>query len=348
MKRNSIFVIGIGLFSLIPMDNKALCATSVIVGPGETLSEILYRYSLKPIYGKNGNLKKVIKLNPEIKSNSKNGDLVYPGQVIFLPSEAIIPQDHAVKDHVEDNFVDSRPEREGELREMASLGLSPSSKTAGSISFSWSPKYYRVDGKAHDGTKGALGSTLSHGGELSFFNELSPSASLNVHLGLTNVRYEIANDKKLLSNEQTLYFTDIDWSYAFSDSSVVSFGAGVREFAFYRAASSESFKIEKVSAAGLYSKYSKSIFEYKNTQHVVSLFGRYYLPFEQGVYDMEGGYGAGGSYRINHQYRKKIFFLEAVIARDYFPTSEIDYSQTLLGFNIGVNFSSGEIFNRKE
>ncbi|WGL59912.1 LysM peptidoglycan-binding domain-containing protein [Pigmentibacter sp. JX0631] len=49
----------------------------------DTLLGILKKYSLKPIYGKNGSLVEILKLNPH-KINTK-GNLIYPGEILTLP-----------------------------------------------------------------------------------------------------------------------------------------------------------------------------------------------------------------------------------------------------------------------
>jgi hypothetical protein len=46
----------------------------------DSLSTLLYNLGIKPIYGKQGSLSKVIELNPWLKTY--NGALIYQGQVI--------------------------------------------------------------------------------------------------------------------------------------------------------------------------------------------------------------------------------------------------------------------------
>ena len=53
------------------------------VKKGDTLSEILEKHKLSPIYGKNNYLNRTLKMNPgKIKTN---GDLIFPSEKLFLP-----------------------------------------------------------------------------------------------------------------------------------------------------------------------------------------------------------------------------------------------------------------------
>jgi LysM repeat protein len=79
MKRN-LFVVS-SLIIATPLH--AFQGKVYIVQKGETLSEIVHRYSSERIYSKHGALKKLLVLNPKIR----NPDRVYPGQEITLPVE---------------------------------------------------------------------------------------------------------------------------------------------------------------------------------------------------------------------------------------------------------------------
>ncbi len=71
------------LLTMSPSISKADFAVYQIeVRQDETLSEILNELGLHPIWGKNGFLSKVIRLNPKVVS--KNGNLVQPGTIINL------------------------------------------------------------------------------------------------------------------------------------------------------------------------------------------------------------------------------------------------------------------------
>lgn len=65
--------------TLLGLSMNAL-AFSYTVKDGDTLSEIIYAHFTERVYGKNGNLRKVISYNPTIL----NPDIIYPGQIIQL------------------------------------------------------------------------------------------------------------------------------------------------------------------------------------------------------------------------------------------------------------------------
>jgi hypothetical protein len=59
----------------------------------ESVSEILFRLRIVPVYGKKGALARTLELNPKIRTN--HGDRVYPGDELVLPSmpgTPVVPQ----------------------------------------------------------------------------------------------------------------------------------------------------------------------------------------------------------------------------------------------------------------
>jgi hypothetical protein len=80
--------LGLSLSSLsLSLGGFALASETVTkkverVIPGDKFSKIIGRLIAGPVWGKNGSFAQVIKLNPQIK----NPDLIYPGDVIFLPN----------------------------------------------------------------------------------------------------------------------------------------------------------------------------------------------------------------------------------------------------------------------
>lgn len=66
-----------------------------VVQSGETLSHILYKRSLKPIYGKSGYLNQVIVLNPVLVI--AKGNLIFPGQLLILPNQNQTEKSHLTK-----------------------------------------------------------------------------------------------------------------------------------------------------------------------------------------------------------------------------------------------------------
>ncbi|WGL59892.1 hypothetical protein QEJ31_15275 [Pigmentibacter sp. JX0631] len=63
------------------------------VQPNDNLSTVLQKLSLKPIYGKNGSLAEVLKLNPD--KQESNGNCIYVGEVIILPKSMLTKQNQS-------------------------------------------------------------------------------------------------------------------------------------------------------------------------------------------------------------------------------------------------------------
>lgn len=100
-KRTKILV---NLFCSLGVINQGFAETYT-VKRGDILSQVLYDKNLKPIYGKDGTLLKVVELNSELK-NSK-GNIIHPGMVLNL--------DVYNTDQLKYNLTDNRKPR-GSLR----------------------------------------------------------------------------------------------------------------------------------------------------------------------------------------------------------------------------------------
>ena len=74
----------ITLFACFPVTSSWAGTIVYNVKKNDTLSSILYRNNLKPIYGKKGTLVQVLKINSKVKL-SDGGNKIYPGMKIILP-----------------------------------------------------------------------------------------------------------------------------------------------------------------------------------------------------------------------------------------------------------------------
>lgn len=57
-------------------------ATAYVVEQGDTVSNVLYKRGLKPLYGRNGSVAQIVVLNPSL---SPLASVIKPGQIIYLP-----------------------------------------------------------------------------------------------------------------------------------------------------------------------------------------------------------------------------------------------------------------------
>lgn len=72
---------------ITPLAGQSQSWITYTVRSNETLSSILYRNDIKPIYGLTGTLNQTIALNPELRRSM--GNKVFPGQKIRLPREKL-------------------------------------------------------------------------------------------------------------------------------------------------------------------------------------------------------------------------------------------------------------------
>ena len=80
-----VFIISIFIVSRDAMASDDLLEYKVM--PKDTITTILQTLSLKPIYGKNGSLAEVLKLNP--KKQESLGNCIYVGEILLLPKKIV-------------------------------------------------------------------------------------------------------------------------------------------------------------------------------------------------------------------------------------------------------------------
>ncbi len=78
------------IFSILIISKDAMASDDLLeykVMPNDTITTILQKLSLKPIYGKNGTLEEVLKLNPDKQESL--GNCIYVGEILLLPKKIV-------------------------------------------------------------------------------------------------------------------------------------------------------------------------------------------------------------------------------------------------------------------
>jgi hypothetical protein len=99
------------------------------VEKNDTLSKILKSHSLKPIYGKNGSLEEVLKLNPKKQKN--RGNYILPGEIILLPKTTLQAQKDEIKKPASHLTIAPKtaPQTETKQKEVFNTNQTSNSKT---------------------------------------------------------------------------------------------------------------------------------------------------------------------------------------------------------------------------
>ena len=118
-----------------------------VVKAGDSLSRILKKQGHSPIYGNQGSLAAAVALNPSIAAS--NGNLIYPGQKIFLPENKPVASSQ------------TQPEREIASEPQASRAIE-ADDTSGDFWVGLGMDFFRIDATdLANGSKSIILSTLS-------------------------------------------------------------------------------------------------------------------------------------------------------------------------------------------
>ncbi len=272
-------------------------ASSYQIKKGDTLSDILFKKKLKPIYGKNGYLKKTIQFNKSIIR--KNGSFIRIGDIIQIPN------DHLEEIHPLAQKIEVKEPVAAPTSSQTSLQRYPSDEYPFSY-FKLSPhfSFLRIDST----------NTTSFGGS---------AVTLLSKKGIgVNGSWNIAYDERItyLGFASFEYFSLFsDPNYAFNHSSITRFHFGVganlqsspelevitkatlREVAFLDVVNPQSVNIASMTLleleAGVKKKLAvKKSFEANIGGHFLGL-----LPSSVGSYHSKFGFGGGVLAEIRHK-----------------------------------------------
>lgn len=108
-----IFIISIFIVSRDAMASDDLLEYKVM--PKDTITTILQTLSLKPIYGKNGSLAEVLKLNP--KKQESLGNCIYVGEILLLPKKIVKIEANKLNENIKkEKVLTKNKEKESEIK----------------------------------------------------------------------------------------------------------------------------------------------------------------------------------------------------------------------------------------
>jgi LysM repeat protein len=305
---------------------------SYVVNKKETLSEIARRNISKSVYGKNGSLKKILDLNPEIT----NPDVIIPGQVIRLEDlpEIELAESKSEKEIVQKNQI----EHNDNLRSFAQAHLA-------NYFFNLRPEYSLMSLNAKDkltNGKSIVASKYHISIEGSYYQQWSDSFRSSVFLKVGHLQFEDPTTSVRNLDKKERFFsklgveTDYKFSSNFTLNSSLSFGSEL----FIRAASTSSDTVDVVNLPSLGIKTFYDLYQARPLTFGVSGLYRLKFPGEAESYNIEHGheYGVSLYLRNDEEIFKKLFTEIGIRYRDQ-DTSVT--SQQELNVFLGTSFSFG-------
>lgn len=306
----------------------------------DTITNVLYRINLRPVYGKNGVLAQTLKMNP--RKRKQDGNSVYPNEIIRLPvtdpsvflGRAKILDSGEVIFHSAESVANVEaspvtivrgPSNELEMVDShftAALGVG----------------YFRLDGQ-----------DLKTKGTTKILSNASPTLDLAWHLDwdkknvfvfnfhLQQYSLQPLNDEQSYAKDKGVR-TGVSATYMHRfDNFVGSFGLTFNEEFFLFANSPTELSVEKKMIMGAALGGSYDIFKKKNGAIGAELNASYLMPTSTNCYSIESGYKAEAGFYFRHDKSYDLHIDYRIIKQD---TSLATKEENQLSFKFIYHFGS--------
>lgn len=300
---------------------------------GETLSQILYSYNLKPIYSKDGSLVNTIFYNQLLIK--ENGNFILPGQIIRLVE--------AGKIEAEDVPVTSELHEPAKNKSDHQTSKEEKQQDRNTLTLSFISGYLGVAGEDQATNGGEILSKLYFGVGAKWRTNLTEDYSLSFFGDYKKVEIEDTTNTTLTNRDQDLKEIGISVDRDFSWLSLTS-GYNFIDQIYYRTASLNSFKVLTMINNQIYLEAVKEIFELENTLISIGLntnFNSFNAP--SGV-DISSGFGYGGYLKYQKQISGRS--LAAILSYDTnsFESNDtnMDFKSLNLRFDYEFDFFKGD------
>jgi len=251
-------------------------ASTYIVKPGDTLSRIARREIGNPVWGPNGSLQKLIRLNPSIKnpnviavksslitSDVEEADVVevkdekgpvagaesaeFPGRAVTTPIAS--SHDGASAETLDDG--EPGPESSQPAKDQLVLTISDGAEPSSESPFGYSARGVvsttDVEVDAKDGTFFASPqSKINQGIELSLRYRVRPGHNLDLRIGLLKSEYANAKDGHLVGRDKLLKQITATYLFAFNSRTELSLGLGTQQVFFLGRTGFQDFEMEPI------------------------------------------------------------------------------------------------------
>lgn len=251
-------------------------SSSYQVEKNDVLSVIIHSHLPGPVWGKEGSLQKILKLNPQVK----NPDLIYAGDTLRLsePVESV-------------ETVEVAEVKKPEARLKAPASIKPFSLKAYHSFTSFNLK------DESTGATSVLASKFHLGLEGRYSQQWTPTFKtfLGLHLGWISFEPPASNDKSLTENEKFLPGLGIGMSYEVNADMNLTLAAHYQSEIFLRAKSTSELTLDAVPVPSLGGKLDYRLLT--KDPFILGVSGNYAikLPTKTSSYTVHRGqsYGAG-------------------------------------------------------
>lgn len=328
------------LLVLISATSVFAASNIYIVGAGDTLSEIIFKKNLRPVYGKNGYLDKIRELNPKLKNS---GDLIYPGDKIIL-SETITPKVDVDKNNETNNETNNESEINDSNKNTDQLAFVNNNNEKDQakliLETSVGLNFFRIDGK-----------DMLLSGDAVVLSKANPEFFLGMTLDWdeenkikTEVGYQYYELQKLNNNRiftddsDDRFFISLMYLRRINTKLTLGLGSSFNQDLYFRAINENELDVDQVLIIKPTVSVSYDIFQKSNAN--IGIYGdvRYLTPTGNSYYDIKSGFGCslGGYY----QYFSQVAPYRAIIFKADYSFEKQDTTLVTQSAN-GLNFKLG-------
>lgn len=316
----ALLVVSFILFESSPAWSNESCTYRV--QKNDTISEILYRLNLRPIYGRQGTLAQVLDLNPTKKINSHT---ILPGEKLRLPGsdcnrlaqtkpasqrEALVSNQAPLPKTMPErgpSSVESTPESTGAVALKSEEATS--SREASGIRLSVGGTYTSIEATdSQSGTVGRLSTSLSPRLEAAWTQFWSETWQSEFFFHWTQYNFEEVPGKTVSGAQQSTSGLGFALNHKMTDQLSLSSSLSLSDRIFYRTVASDVFALEKISAPrwdlkGQWALKRSQLFE-------LGLEGAVFTnsTASKGTYSVSGSFGQGAGLYLSE--KRKNFLLQ--------------------------------------
>jgi hypothetical protein len=265
-----------------------------IVKKGDTVTSVLYKENLHPVYGKRGTFSKTLNLNPGLRRSL--GNKIYPSMKIILPKEELVKDvevalEEPVKSDIErqeNKVVDRLPT--DDFKQTFYWKISPT--------LSWK-NITSKDESSYASSRVNTLSNMNYGASISYGMHFEEQFDIYSMLALESVSF--IEDKSInLSNRKT---TTSSFLVGLLYEKKWGIEVGFSDQFFLTSPAAASVEIEKISLPQIKASYLKDFYNYRAATLSYSLSGNAFLPHTSPEIKSNLSYGAGAviGAKINNQ-----------------------------------------------
>ena len=314
------------LLSCVACIGASAWAVTYVVRKGDTLSKVIQENIPGRIYGKNGNLSKILVQNPDVK----NLDLIFPGQTISLDGHTLVFSDGSERTPANETSQASAPvDSKGASREFSRIQLHAAF---------YQSRLIAID--SANGSRSVLGSAFSP--EISSrweqHWESGFTSFLGAHVRLENFK-TTSNVHRLTDTTPTLFGFEAGAKiFSYGSSGVLSGSLALDQESFIRAKSVAELTVDAVSVPKAklqtgFDWFRSRIFRLGSEFEV-----SYLAPMSSDTYQTKSGFGLGAALLIRQDTKKTPIFGGVRVQYQKQDTTIARQSYLNAGLTFGFHF----------